>query len=68
MEIGAGELNFERGLPKDHPSKFGLTWFNNFRGEDLNVIFYQNMLLICISINRLKEKFHRNNNNNISFI
>ena len=43
MEIRAGELTFERGLPKDHPSKFGLTWFNNFRGEDLNVIFYQNM-------------------------
>jgi hypothetical protein len=23
-----------------HPARFGLTWF---RGEDLNVIFYQNM-------------------------
>jgi hypothetical protein len=22
---------------------FGLIWFSGFRGEDLNVIFYQNM-------------------------
>jgi hypothetical protein len=26
------------------PAKFGLIWFSGFRGEDLNVIFYQNML------------------------
>ena len=25
------------------PAKFGLIWFSGFRGEDLNVIFYQNM-------------------------
>jgi hypothetical protein len=25
------------------PAWFGLMWFNGFRGEDLNVIFYQNM-------------------------
>jgi hypothetical protein len=24
------------------PAKFGLIWFSGFRGEDLNVIFYQN--------------------------
>ena len=24
-------------------ARFGLIWFNGFRGEDLNVIFYQNM-------------------------
>jgi hypothetical protein len=34
-------------LEKDHPMtiplKFGLIWFSSFRGEDLNVIFYQNM-------------------------
>ena len=26
-----------------HPARFGLIWFSGFRGEDLNVIFYQNM-------------------------
>jgi hypothetical protein len=25
------------------PARFNLIWFNGFRGEDLNVIFYQNM-------------------------
>jgi hypothetical protein len=24
-------------------ARFGLIWFSGFRGEDLNVIFYQNM-------------------------
>ena len=34
-------------LKGDHsrtiPAKFALIWFNGFSGEDLNVIFYQNM-------------------------
>jgi hypothetical protein len=34
-------------LKGDHPrtisAKFALIWFSSFRGEDLNVIFYQNM-------------------------
>jgi hypothetical protein len=25
------------------PARFGVIWFSSFRGEDLNVIFYQNM-------------------------
>jgi hypothetical protein len=25
------------------PARFNLIWFSGFRGEDLNVIFYQNM-------------------------
>jgi len=25
------------------PARFGLIWFSGFRGEDFNVIFYQNM-------------------------
>jgi hypothetical protein len=25
------------------PSNLGLLWFSSFKGEDLNVIFYQNM-------------------------
>jgi hypothetical protein len=29
--------------PGTIPARFGLIWFNGFRGEDLNVIFYQNM-------------------------
>jgi hypothetical protein len=29
--------------PATIPARFGLIWFSGFRGEDLNVIFYQNM-------------------------
>jgi hypothetical protein len=45
-------LNGGRGLSDTilkgtHPgtihARFGLIWFSGFRGEDLNVIFYQNM-------------------------
>jgi hypothetical protein len=28
--------------PGTIPARFGLIWFSSFRGEDLNVIFYQN--------------------------
>ena len=41
MEGGAVGHNFEREPPI--PARFGLIWFSGFRGEDLNVIFYQNM-------------------------
>jgi hypothetical protein len=29
--------------PSTIPARFGVIWFSGFRGEDLNVIFYQNM-------------------------
>jgi hypothetical protein len=38
MEGGAVGHIFERD-----PAWFGLIWFSGFRGEYLNVIFYQNM-------------------------
>ena len=38
MEGSAVGHNIEKG-----PPKFALIWFSGFRGEDLNVIFYQNM-------------------------
>jgi hypothetical protein len=34
------------------PARFGLMWFCGFRGEDLNVIFYQNMHNRYISAER----------------
>jgi hypothetical protein len=47
MEAGAVGQNYEMGLSKDYPRTipaiFALIWFSGFRGEDLNVIFYQNM-------------------------
>jgi hypothetical protein len=29
--------------PRTIPARFGVIWFSSFRGEDLNVIFHQNM-------------------------
>jgi hypothetical protein len=29
--------------PRTIPARFNVIWFGGFRGEDLNVIFYQNM-------------------------
>jgi hypothetical protein len=40
MESGAVGHNIEKGPT---PVKFALIWFSGFWGEDLNVIFYQNM-------------------------
>jgi hypothetical protein len=44
MEGGAvGDTIFKGTHPETIPARFGLIWFSGFRGEDLNVIFYQNM-------------------------
>ena len=61
MEGGAVRHTFERD-----PPKFVLIWFSGFRGEDLNVIFYQNMSNLYNQytfVNRLKEKIHRKTQN-----
>ena len=42
MEGGAVGHNLERDPPGTIPARFGLIWFSGF-GEDLNVIFDQNM-------------------------
>ena len=64
----SGHLEWRSGLsdtilmgthPGTIPARFGLIWFSGFRGEDLNVIFYQICLICIIGIYRLKEKFHR---------
>ena len=36
----------KRTHPGTIPARFGLIWFSGFRGEDLNVIFHQNFVLI----------------------
>ena len=41
MEGRAVEHNIGRGPPPT--PKYALIWFSGLRGEDLNVIFYQNM-------------------------
>ena len=43
--------------PRTIPARLGLIWFSGFRGEDLNVIFYQNMPNLH---NRYKSAEERN--------
>jgi hypothetical protein len=50
MEDGAVGHNFERD-----PPRFDLIWFIGFRGEDLNVIFYQNMPNLHNRYNQIKS-------------
>jgi hypothetical protein len=40
---GLSDITVKGTLPKTIPARFGLIWFSEFRGKDLNVIFYQNM-------------------------
>jgi hypothetical protein len=49
--------------PGTIPAKFGLIWFSGFRGEDLNVIFYQNMPNLHNRYKSAKETFHRKTQN-----
>jgi hypothetical protein len=45
FEPRSGSLNtiLKRTHPRTIPARFGVIWFSGFRGEDLNVIFYQNI-------------------------
>ena len=40
---GLSDTILKRTHPGTIPARLGLIWFSGFRGEDLNVIFYQNM-------------------------
>jgi hypothetical protein len=42
-EAGLSDTILKGDHPRTIPATFGLIWFSSFRGEDLNVIFYQNM-------------------------
>jgi hypothetical protein len=41
--VGLSDTILKGTHPGIIPARFGLIWFSGFRGEDLNVIFYQNM-------------------------
>jgi hypothetical protein len=68
MKGGAVGHNFERDPPKGHiPAKFSVISFSGFRGEDLNVIFYQNMLLLKIEISSIVHCCFIINQNELKF-
>jgi hypothetical protein len=41
--VGLSDTILKRTHPGTLPARFGLIWFSGFRGEDINVVFYQNM-------------------------
>jgi hypothetical protein len=41
--VGLSDTILKGDHPRTIPAKIALIWFSGFRGEDLNVIFYQNM-------------------------
>jgi hypothetical protein len=41
--VGLSDTILKGTHPGTIPARVGLIWFSGFRGEDLNVIFYQNM-------------------------
>jgi hypothetical protein len=65
----SGHLEWSAGLldtilkgahPGTIPARFGLIWFSGFRGEDLNVIFYQNRNLKKSSPLKLLSQYQPN--------
>ena len=51
--------------PKTIPARFGVIWFSSFRGEDLNVIFNQNMPNLH---NRYKSAERKNSQKNPEYM
>jgi hypothetical protein len=45
--------------PRTIPAKFSVIWFSGFRGEYLNVIFYQDMANLHNRHKTAERKFHR---------
>ena len=60
MEGGAVRHNLERDPPGTIPAMFGLIWFSDFRGEDLNVISYQHMPNLHNRYKSAERKISRN--------
>jgi hypothetical protein len=42
-KVGLSDTVLKGTHPRTIPARFSVTWFSGFRGDDLNVIFYQNM-------------------------
>jgi hypothetical protein len=41
--VGLSDTILKGTHPSTIPVRFGVIWFSGFRGEDINVIFHQNM-------------------------
>jgi hypothetical protein len=55
----------KRDNPRTIPGKFALIWFSSFRGEDLNVIYYQNMFNLYNQYKSVERKISQKSPENI---
>jgi hypothetical protein len=58
---GLSEPILKGDHPRTIPAKFALIWFSGFRGEDLNVIFYQNMSNLYNQYKSVERKHSQKN-------
>jgi hypothetical protein len=58
---GLSDTILKWDYPRAIPAKFALIWFCCFRGEDLNVIFYQNMSNLYNQYKSVERKNSRKN-------
>ena len=61
-------LQLKGAHPRTIPAKFALIWFSGFRGEDLNVIFYQNMSNLYNQYKSVERKISQKNPDYIQII
>ena len=59
MEGGAVGHKLKGTHPRTIPARFSVIWFSGFRGEDLNVIFYQNIPNLHNWYKSAERKVHR---------
>ena len=58
---GMSDTILKGNHPRTIPAKFALIWFSGSRGEDLNVIFYQNMPNLHNRYNSAERKISQKN-------
>jgi hypothetical protein len=61
--VGLSDTLLKGTHPGTIPARFGLIWFSGFRGEDINVIFYQNMSNLHNQYKSAEKKIHRKTRN-----
>ena len=59
--VGLSNTILKGDHPRTIPAKFALIWFSGFRGEDLNVIFYQNMSNLYNQYKSVERKISQKN-------
>jgi hypothetical protein len=65
-KVGLSDTILKWIHPRTIPTRFSVTWFSGFRGEDLNVIFYQNISNLHNRFKSAERKISQNSPEYIS--